>query len=92
MRRLRSLSLIVLEPHFDMAYVGCPIPLYLPLPPEMSGVTTIQPQAFAFESGPIFDASLGLEFLGFGGPDAAEGLASHREKRPPSFPSADAGE
>lgn len=39
-------------------------------------------------AGPIFDASLGLEFLGFGGPDAVEGLASHREKRPPSFPSA----
>jgi len=33
----------------------------------------------------IFDASLGLEFYGFGGPDAAEGLASHREKRPPRF-------
>jgi enoyl-CoA hydratase len=33
----------------------------------------------------IFDASLAYEFLGFGGPDAAEGLASHREKRPPSF-------
>ena len=34
-------------------------------------------------AGPTFDASLGYEFLGFGGPDAAEGLASHREKRPP---------
>jgi enoyl-CoA hydratase len=34
---------------------------------------------------PVFDASLAYEFLGFGGPDAAEGLASHREKRPPSF-------
>lgn len=33
----------------------------------------------------IFDASWGLEFYGFGGPDAAEGLASHREKRPPRF-------
>ena len=33
----------------------------------------------------IFDASLAYEFLGFSGPDAAEGLASHREKRPPSF-------
>ena len=43
-------------------------------------------------AGPIFDASLGLEFLGFGGPDAAEGLASHREKRPPSFPSAGSGD
>ncbi|HEY8544630.1 MAG TPA: enoyl-CoA hydratase-related protein, partial [Acidimicrobiales bacterium] len=39
-------------------------------------------------AGPIFEASLGLEFLGFAGPDAAEGLASHREKRPPRFPSA----
>jgi len=33
----------------------------------------------------IFDASWGLEFYGFGGPDAAEGLASHREKRSPRF-------
>lgn len=39
-------------------------------------------------AGPIFEASLGLEFLGFGGPDAVEGLASHREKRAPVFPSA----
>ena len=36
-------------------------------------------------AGPIFDASLALEFYGFGGPDAAEGLAAHREKRDPSF-------
>jgi len=34
---------------------------------------------------PAFDASLAYEFLGFGGPDAAEGLASHREKRAPNF-------
>ena len=32
-----------------------------------------------------FDASLALEFFGFGGPDAREGLASHVEKRPPRF-------
>jgi len=32
-----------------------------------------------------FDASLAYEFLGFVGPDAAEGLASHTEKRPPNF-------
>jgi enoyl-CoA hydratase len=32
-----------------------------------------------------FDASLAYEFLGFGLPDAREGLASHREKRPPRF-------
>jgi enoyl-CoA hydratase len=35
--------------------------------------------------GPVFDASVGLEFYGFGGPDAAEGLAALREKRPPVF-------
>ena len=33
----------------------------------------------------IFDASLAYEFLGFAGPDAKEGLASHMEKRPPNF-------
>jgi len=32
-----------------------------------------------------FDASVAYEMLGFGGPDAAEGLASHLEKRPPNF-------
>ncbi|MGK2948397.1 MAG: enoyl-CoA hydratase/isomerase family protein, partial [Acidimicrobiales bacterium] len=34
---------------------------------------------------PAFDASLAYEFLGFGLPDAREGLASHQEKRPPHF-------
>jgi enoyl-CoA hydratase len=34
---------------------------------------------------PIFDASVAYEFLGFGGPDAAEGLAAMREKRPPRY-------
>ncbi len=34
---------------------------------------------------PAFETSLGLEFLGFGGPDVAEGLAAHREKRPARF-------
>ncbi|BCQ07282.1 enoyl-CoA hydratase [Mycobacterium heckeshornense] len=35
--------------------------------------------------GPVFEASLGLEFLGFGGPEVREGLAAHREKRAPRF-------
>jgi enoyl-CoA hydratase/carnithine racemase len=34
---------------------------------------------------PAFDASLAYEFYGFGGPDAKEGLAAHREKRSPNF-------
>ena len=36
-------------------------------------------------AGPAFDTSLALEFLGFGGPDVREGVASLREKRPPHF-------
>jgi enoyl-CoA hydratase len=39
-------------------------------------------------AGPIFDASLGLEFLGFSGPELPEGVAALREKRPPAFPPA----
>ncbi len=35
--------------------------------------------------GPNFDTSLALEFMGFLGPDAKEGLASLQEKRKPSF-------
>ena len=34
---------------------------------------------------PIFEASLGYEFVGFGGPEVVEGLASHRERRAPKF-------
>jgi enoyl-CoA hydratase/carnithine racemase len=37
-------------------------------------------------AGPTFDASLALEVLGFTGPEVKEGIASHREKRKPSFP------
>ena len=37
-------------------------------------------------AGPAFDASLALEVLGFTGPEVKEGIASHREKRKPSFP------
>jgi len=36
-------------------------------------------------AGPIFDASLALEFMGFAGPDVREGLAARREKRAPEF-------
>ena len=42
-------------------------------------------------AGPAFDASVALEMLGFTGPEVREGLASHREKRPPVFdPKSDA--
>ena len=36
-------------------------------------------------AGPSFDASLAMEFIGFSGPDAVEGITALREKRPPNF-------
>ncbi|MBW8825333.1 MAG: enoyl-CoA hydratase/isomerase family protein [Acidobacteria bacterium] len=35
--------------------------------------------------GPTFDASVAIEFYGFGGPDAAEGLAATRDRRDATF-------
>jgi enoyl-CoA hydratase len=53
------------------------------------------PQAIAFtkmslnnwyrSAGPAFDASLAFEMYGFGQSEVVEGLAAHREKRPPRF-------
>ncbi len=37
------------------------------------------------QAGPAFDTSLALEFMGFAGPDVAEGVASLRERRVPKF-------
>jgi enoyl-CoA hydratase len=37
------------------------------------------------QAGPLFDASLGFEFFGFGLPEAREGVAALREKRAPAF-------
>ena len=37
-------------------------------------------------AGPIYDTSTALEMLGFGGPEAREGVASLKEKRDPKFP------
>jgi enoyl-CoA hydratase len=40
------------------------------------------------QAGPTFDASLGLEFMGFAGPDVCEGIDALLEKRSPRFPGA----
>jgi len=37
------------------------------------------------QAGPAFDTSLALEFMGFGGPDVHEGVASLKAKRAPDF-------
>ena len=38
------------------------------------------------QAGPSFDASLAMEFMGFSGPEAREGLQSFLDKRPSKFP------
>jgi enoyl-CoA hydratase len=43
------------------------------------------------QAGPLFDASLGYEFFGFGLPEAREGVAALKEKRPPDFRAAEEG-
>ena len=40
-------------------------------------------------AGPTFDASLAMEFMGFSGPEAQEGVAALREKRKPRFDPSD---
>ena len=37
-------------------------------------------------AGPIFDASLAYEFMGFAGPEGQEGMRAFLEKRTPNFP------
>jgi len=38
------------------------------------------------QAGPIFDASVAYEFMGFAGPEGIEGMTAFLEKRPPRFP------
>jgi len=38
------------------------------------------------QAGPIFEAALAMEFMGFTGPELPEGVAALREKRAPRFP------
>ena len=53
--------------------------------PTRHPLDQVRAQQLAAQAGPTFDASLALEFLGFTGPEAKEGLAAHREKRAPQF-------
>jgi len=49
--------------------------------------TKLSLNEWLLRAGPIFDASLELEFLDMTGPDVREGVAAVREKRPPRFES-----
>lgn len=42
--------------------------------------------AWIRQAGPIFDASVGYEFMGFSGPEGWEGINAFLEKRPAKFP------
>ena len=37
------------------------------------------------QAGPMFDASLALEMIGFAGPEGIEGMSAFLEKRPAAF-------
>ncbi|SPB18226.1 enoyl-CoA hydratase [Caballeronia novacaledonica] len=52
---------------------------------EAIGLTKYSLNSWYRQQMPIFDASLALEFLGFGGPEVKEGVKSHRERRAPRF-------
>jgi enoyl-CoA hydratase len=52
---------------------------------EAIGLTKYSLNSLYRQAMPIFDASLALEFLQFGGPEVKEGVKSYREKRPPKF-------
>ncbi len=54
-------------------------------PQEAIQLTKLALNNWLRQAGPIFDASLGFEFYGFGGPDVREGVAALREKREPRF-------
>jgi enoyl-CoA hydratase len=52
---------------------------------EAIGLTKYSLNSYYRQMMPIFDASLALEFLGFGGAEVKEGVKSHRERRAPRF-------
>ena len=52
---------------------------------EAIGFTKYSLNGYWRQLAPIFDTSLALEFLGFGGPEVKEGVKSYRERRPPKF-------
>lgn len=55
------------------------------LPPTAVRWTKYALNNWLRSAGPIFDASLALEFMGFSGPDVKEGAGALREKRRPKF-------
>jgi len=52
---------------------------------ESIGLTKYAMNGHYRQQMPLFDSSLALEFLGFGGPEVKEGVLSHRERRAPNF-------
>ncbi len=55
-------------------------------PQDATRLTKRAPNLWMNQAAPAFDASLAFEMLNFMGPDAAEGVAALRDRRPPRFP------
>ena len=54
-------------------------------PPAALRWTKMMLNHWVKNAGPIFDASLALEFIGFAGPEGKEGIDAFLQKRPPNF-------
>jgi enoyl-CoA hydratase len=54
-------------------------------PPTAIRITKYTMNNWLRMAGPIFDASLALEFMGFDGPELKEGMAAMKERRAPAF-------
>jgi hypothetical protein len=67
----------------------CPRPTRSPTAgagqPERDPLDQVRAEQLAAAGRPAFDTSLALEFMGFGGPDVREGIASLRERRAPEL-------
>ncbi|ALJ16362.1 enoyl-CoA hydratase/isomerase family protein [Sphingopyxis macrogoltabida] len=55
-------------------------------PPAATRWTKYSLNSWIRNAGPIFDASVAYEFMGFAGPEGIEGMTAFLEKRAPNFP------
>jgi enoyl-CoA hydratase len=82
--RIGLVSLCVPEPELEERALAIALRLAAGAQPAIRH-TKLALNNWLRAAGPIFDASLALEFLDMAGPDVHEGVAAVREKRAPEF-------